>query len=339
LGILSSLYKNGLTIRSLLYRKGIKKTRKLPFKVISIGNLTLGGTGKTPAVIAVAREAKDRGLKPCILTRGYKGRAKGPCLADDKNKELFNTSQTGDETLLMVYSLKDVPVVRGTNRFLSGVYALGELGPESINMFILDDGFQHWSLYRDVDIILIDASNPFGNERLFPEGILREPIDSVRRADIVVITKSDMVNETAHDKIIQTIKQYNTDAPVYTAQHKPISLISALGKTRNVNSLSNHQVYAFAAIANPSYFTFMLQSLGADIKKYKKFRDHHFYSQRELNKIQREAQDMDIITTEKDLVKLKELKLPENIYALKIEFSIEDNYYDTLFRKIADSTP
>jgi tetraacyldisaccharide 4'-kinase len=325
------LYRAVLWGKRALYNIGITKTNRLPVKVVSIGNLTLGGTGKTPAVIAVALEAKKRGLKPCILTRGYKGKAKGPCIMDKDNEEFFNVSQAGDETVLMVQNLVDIPVVKGKNRFLAGGYALDEVGTYDIDTFILDDGFQHWGLYRDIDVLLIDASNPFGNGRLFPEGMLREPIKSMNRADIIVITKADMTSGETVTNIIQKIKRYNSKAPVYTACHKPVSLIDISGETRNLDVLSNNRLYTFAGIANTIYFQSILRSCGADIVKFKKFRDHYHYNQRDINNIRREAQGLDIITTEKDLIKLNGLDLPDNIYALKIEFSIDSEFYISIF--------
>jgi tetraacyldisaccharide 4'-kinase len=260
---------------------------------------------------------------------------RGPCLADKGNKELFNTYQAGDETVLLVNRLGNIPVVKGKNRFLAGVYALGELGPDIIDTFILDDGFQHWALRRDVDVLLIDATNPFGNHKLFPEGILREPMGSMKRADICVITKSDMENQDEKTRILQMIRQYNSETPVFMAYHKPVCLMQASGETSSLNTLDHKKIYVFAGIANPSYFTFMLKSLGADIVKFKKFRDHHQYSQHDIQKIQKEAEGLDILTTEKDLVKLREIEFPQNLYALKIIFSVENGFYDILFKKIS----
>jgi tetraacyldisaccharide 4'-kinase len=331
LGLFSGIYRLGLECREFLYESGIKKIRRLPANVISIGNITLGGTGKTPAVIALAQEAQKRGFKPCILTRGYKGKAAGPCLSSRDNKLFKNTAFAGDEAVLMSYRLRDVPIVKGRNRFLSGVYALGELGRESINVFILDDGFQHRSLYRDMDIVLIDATTPFGNEMLFPDGILREPLESLKRADIVVITKSDNAGQEIIHKIEDTIKQYNPDVLIYSARHKPVSLIYASGKSEDLDFLSNRKIYAFSAIANHKYFISLLKSLGASIIKSKAFRDHYNYSQRDINKIHKEAGDVDIVITEKDLMKLNELKLPEKISALRIDFSIDKGFYEHQF--------
>jgi len=324
-----------LSGREFLYKTGLIKTKKLPAKVISIGNITLGGTGKTPAVIALAQEVKNSGLKPCILTRGYKGKAKGPCLSSKNNKHFLKTHLVGDEAALMAYRLKDIPVVKGVNRFLSGVYALGELGPGAINVFILDDGFQHKALFRDIDILLVDATNPFGNERLFPEGILREPLDSMKRADIVVITKCDMVDEEPLNLIKHKIRQYNPNAHVYNARYEPASLIHVSGKTYNIESIYNRKVYVFSGIANPSYFQSILKVKGANIVKLKTFRDHHYYTRRDINKIIKEAQGADIITTEKDIIKLKDMELPDNIFALRIEFVVDKGFYEEVFSRIS----
>ena len=317
--------------RSLLYKKGIKRTNRLPAKVISIGNLTLGGTGKTPAVIAMAQHAKNLGFKPCVLTRGYKGKTKRPCFAAKDSKQLLSTYHAGDEAVLMAYRLKETPVVTGKNRFLAGIYALGELGINSINIFILDDGFQHRALYRDINILLIDASNPFGNGKLFPEGILREPLDSMKRADIIVITKTDMASKESLSATKLKIKQFNPHAPVYTASHVPTSLINTKGEAGNFDILHNRKVYAFAGIANPDYFKKILTLQGADILEFKTFRDHYHYSQRDINKILKEAGQLDIVTTEKDFVKLRELKLSDNIFALRIDFSVDDAFYNHIF--------
>lgn len=341
MGLLSAIYSAALSGRKLFYKTGFKKTKKLPAKVISIGNLTLGGTGKTPAVIAVAQEAKNQGFKPCILTRGYKGKAKGPCLItrnelNDRAKNSLPVTRHlsllfGDEPLLMAYRLEKIPVVKGKNRFLAGIYALGEFGSDAINMFILDDGFQHWGLYRDVDILLIDAANPFGNGKLFPEGILREPLNSIKRADTIVITKADIVSKELIQASIQRIKLYNPEASIYTASHKPTALVDASGESKSLDSLKNKRIYVFTGIADPSYFKALLKSKGADIIQFKTFRDHYNYKQRDINKMKKEASGLEIITTEKDLVKIKELKLPKNISALRIEFSIGEAFYDHIF--------
>lgn len=332
LGLLSAIYGTALKCRRFAYRISLKKPGKLPAKVICIGNLTLGGTGKTPAVISVAQEAKKRGFKPCILTRGYRGTAKSPCFVSKGKGPLLDAIQAGDEPVLMSSRLDGVPVIKGKNRFLSGMYALRELGSDAVNMFILDDGFQHWSLYRDIDVVLIDASNPFGNGKLFPEGILREPLSALSRADTVVITKTN----TSCSKSIKTIeieiKRHYSKTGLFTSVHKPALLINVSGELKDIESLNNATVYAFAGIANPSHFKAMLASNEANIEQFKAFKDHYIYKQYDIDRIVKDASGLRIITTEKDLMRLKDLKLPENLYTLRIDFSVDKEFYDIIFK-------
>jgi tetraacyldisaccharide 4'-kinase len=346
LGLLSVFYSVGLRCRKFMV-----KPKRLPSKVISVGNLTLGGTGKTPAVIAISEEAKKRGLQPCILTRGYRGKSKGPCFVKSKGKQADNgkliCADAGDEPALMAERLKDVPIIKCRDRYRGGLFALDNLKSElrkgvlryapTANLsfvFILDDGFQHWSLHRDIDILLIDATNPFGDEKLFPEGGLREPLSAIKRANIIALTKTDVVNKKIIASIIQKINKYNPEAPVYTSSHRAAAIVNASGESMSIDALKNKKVHAFAGIANPDYFRDVLISNGAEIARFKSFRDHHVYKQRDIDKIKSEAAGLDIITTEKDLVKLKELRLPDNMFALRIEFSIDDAFYDKLFNAL-----
>jgi tetraacyldisaccharide 4'-kinase len=335
LGPLSAVYRAILACRSFFYSH-ISKPGRLPARVISIGNLTLGGTGKTPAVIAVAKHAKRLGLDPVVLTRGYKGRVKGPAFVSRGGETLLGPEEAGDEACLMAEQLSGVPVIIGRKRFLAGKFALENLDPkideaEYHTVFILDDGFQHRALHRDTDVLLIDATNPFGNGRLFPEGRLREPLSAMKRADIIVITKSDMAGRISVESTVQKVRKHNPYAPVFTANHRPVSLVKPSGLPTPLDKLMGKDVYVFSGIANPSYFKAMLASKGAEVVRFKKFRDHHAYRQSDIDKIIRSAAGMDIITTEKDMVKLRGLDNTENILALKIEFSVEDGFYEKLF--------
>ena len=332
MGLLSSLYGTGLSWKRFF----CKNPKRLSGKVISIGNLTLGGTGKTPAVISAAQEARKRGYTPCILTRGYRGKAKDISFVSKGDGPLLGPLDAGDEAHLMAATLKGIPVVKGKNRYEAGLIALDLLkseigGPESSILFFLDDGFQHWKLHRDVDVLLIDGTNPFGSEKLFPEGILREPFSAMKRAHIIVITKADMAPEGAITSITHRIKQYNQEAPIFTAFHKPAGLVTLTGETRGLDGLRNKRIYAFAGIANPAYFQSTLISAGARTVEFRKFRDHHRYRQKDMDEIKADASGLDIVTTEKDLVKLKRLDIPENLSALKIDFSIDNEFYDYLF--------
>ncbi len=335
MGLFSAIYGLGLNCKKFINVE-LKKPSRLPSKVISIGNITLGGTGKTPAVINLAKEAIKRGYKPCILTRGYKGKAKDTCFISKGDGPILDTRQAGDEAWLMAEKLRGIPVVKGSDRFRAGIFALENDQLSIVNLqysklFILDDGFQHWKLHRDIDVVLIDATNPFGNRRLFPEGIMREPFDALERADIIVITKSDIAGKEAVSDISREIKKHNDKAPVFSASHKPSGTINAAGEINISNALRNKKIYAFSGIANPAYFQATLRSMGADIINFRKYRDHHFYSQKDMDKIRNDSMGLDIVTTEKDLVKLRDLQLPQRLSALRIEFSIDDGFYDYLF--------
>src|SRR4030066_541814 len=196
MNLIEGLYYIGYSIKKY---NDLKNQKKLPFKVISIGNITVGGTGKPPATMAIAEEAKRRGFVPVILTRGYKGKIKGPCFVSKGEGPLLSEEDAGDEPIIMAEKLKGVPIVKGENRYDAGILAIENLKSEISNLkseilFILDDGFQHWKLFRDKDLLLIDGTNPFGNKRLLPVGPLREPLRAIGRADIVVITKTDMLS-------------------------------------------------------------------------------------------------------------------------------------------------
>ncbi|MEK6527380.1 MAG: tetraacyldisaccharide 4'-kinase [Nitrospirota bacterium] len=334
MGLLSAIYSLIISGRRFIYSAGLKKTRALPKKVISAGNLTLGGTGKTPAVISLAKEAKKRGFKPCILTRGYKGKAKGPVFVTSGKEPVLSVYDAGDEPVLMARKLEDIPIVMGKCRYCAGLFALDNCAHESIDLFILDDGFQHWGVHRDIDMIFIDATNPFGNGKLFPEGILREPVIALGRAHVIVMTKTDAVSQEQLSAITGELKQSNAGAPIYLSAYSPVSLVNVSGEIKDIESLRNTEIYAFAGIANPSYFKTMLVSRGLKVVKFKEFRDHYIYKQNDIDIIAKEASGLTIITTEKDMVKLSNLKLPGNVFALGIEFSIDEEFYNYIFGRL-----
>ena len=334
-----------MTLFELLYFLGysIKKgyvamnQKRLPHQVISIGNITLGGTGKTPATIALAREAKQRGFRPCILTRGYKGKAEGPCFVSRGERPLLNADEAGDEAVMMAEKLEDIPVVKGKNRYEAGMFSLSSL-PSALqpDMFLLDDGFQHWALFRDKDIVLIDSSVPFGNRRMLPLGTLREPIKEIRRADIIVITKTDLnrnQHTTAHD-LIKELKTYNPDAPIFFADHKPSAFVTTTGESLPIQQAKGKRVFAFCGIGNPQSFRETLLSAGLQIKGFLAYRDHHRYSAGDMQSIKDNAERTEsewIVTTEKDIMRLRSFSMPENLVSLAIEFTVDEKFYDEVF--------
>ncbi|HLG29727.1 MAG TPA: tetraacyldisaccharide 4'-kinase, partial [Candidatus Brocadiales bacterium] len=276
------------------------------------GNITMGGTGKTPMVEFVARYLSEKGKKVAILSRGYAGvRSSMPCrhgVAEFgvRSKESF----VNDEYLVLSENLPDIPHLLGKNRVKSAATAIGEYGAECL---ILDDGFQHWKLERDLDIVVIDTLNPFDLERLIPQGALREPLRNLRRAHIFVLSHCDQCPQSSLDLIKQRLKQVNDNAPIVETSHYP-SLIESLYEHTILETswLNGKIVYAFCAVGNPESFKLTLEGLGSRVSKFTCFPDHHFYKQNELDGIIREAENLGaeaIITTQKDGVKIKGLPL------------------------------
>jgi tetraacyldisaccharide 4'-kinase len=318
----------------------LKHRQRLPHRVVSIGNITAGGTGKTPAAVALAEEAKRRGLYPVILTRGYRGRAKGPCFVTKGKGPLLSVDDAGDEALLMAERLDGVPVVKGRDRYEAGRYALAHIDHEGEVLFILDDGFQHWRLYRDKDIVLIDTLNPFGNRVLLPFGRLREPLGSLGRADIIVLSRSgrgeqDRQGRPCVDALVREIRSYNTKARIFQAEHMPVSCRLLSGDKRPPEWLFGKKVFGLSAIGNPLSFEKTVLSLGAQFLGRRMFRDHHRYSSSDVARVLKGAQKSGaewIVTTEKDIIKLRNLDLPDNILIIEITFSVEEGFYEEAFR-------
>jgi tetraacyldisaccharide 4'-kinase len=346
--LLEMLYYSGFAAKRFY---SLRNRRRLPFRVISIGNLTAGGTGKTPAAIAVAGEAGRRGYKPVILTRGYRGKAKGPCFVTKGEGPLLTVLEGGDEPLLMAEKTEGVPIVKGGDRYESGMFALRELGmpgereyttPDSHSgppfLFILDDGFQHFSLFRDKDIVLVDAANPFGNGLLLPLGRLREPAKALGRADIIVLTK--LANAPGdkgrrREDLIGAIRKHNPDAPVFLARHVPAYLGLVSGEKLPFSLVAGKRLFGFCALGSPDSFRATIQSLDAELSGFKAFRDHYRYTRADMAFIESAAEKSGaewIVTTEKDIIKLRNLDLPGNILIIGVEFSVEGNFYDEAFR-------
>lgn len=346
----------------------LKHQKRLPHKVISIGNITAGGTGKTPAVIAIADEAKKRGFYPVILTRGYKGKAKGPCIVKGSNElqvtsyELKNKKDSedsslvtrpssllyGDEPLLMSEILKDVLIVKCADRYEGGMFALNspdspihrftDFYPPQADkpiIFILDDGFQHWQLFRDKNILLIDAENPFDNRRLLPVGLLREPLKEIERADIIVLTKTGDIRQAMIEDIVGEIKSYNSKAEVFLSMHKPSEFVKLSGETMPIEWAKDKNFFAFCGIGSTESFKKTVLSAGCSLKGIKKYSDHYTYKQEDIEDIIKEAKASNavwIVTTEKDMVRLRGLRLPENLVALTIRLAIDEKVYAKVFK-------
>jgi tetraacyldisaccharide 4'-kinase len=347
------LYFLGYAVKK---RYALKNQKRLPHRVISIGNITLGGTGKTPAAMALARKAVMMGLQPCILTRGYKGKAEGPCFVSRGEGPLIDAYQAGDEAMLMAETLPGVPIVKGKNRYEAGMFAIAKLrspvpGLQSQFLFILDDGFQHWALHRDKDILLIDGTNPFGNRKLFPFGPLREPLAAMERADIMVITnispsqpsplREESKEEGVHSReasvrsLTEEIRKYASATPLYFAKHRPTALVTTSGNTFALSDMKHKKIFGFCGIGNPDSFKKTLLSLNAELKGRMIFRDHYQYRMSDFLRITDNANKCGadwIVTTEKDIMRLKGFILPDNLLALRIEFHVDEKFYEEVFQ-------
>lgn len=311
----------------------LRRQRTLPRKVISIGNITVGGTGKTPAVIALAEEAKKRDYFPVILTRGYKGSIKGPCFVNEGGRPLLTPDEAGDEAFLMAQRLTAVSVIKSPDRYEGGKLALNTFKNHERMIFILDDGYQHLSLFRDIDILLIDGMNPFGNRRLLPVGRLREPLREMKRADIIVITRTSVMPEL----LLKEIRNYNDKAPIFLSDNSPSFFKTMNGNIIPLKELSGKRVVAFCGLGNPESFKKSLIDLNIDLKDFIVYRDHHRFTPHDMKRIEKTALRYEadwIIATEKDIIKIKNFDLIPNLICLSIEFKVEDNFFEEVFRRL-----
>ena len=300
--VISVFYGLVINIHELLYDNDIMKSHKVGIPVISVGNITLGGTGKTPFVIMLARLLAGKKKKVSVLIRGY---------GEDEWKLLHD--KLGES---------GIKIYVGRDRVKNAEIA----EKEGADIIILDDGFQHRRLKRDYNIALVDSSNPFGNGSIFPRGVLREPIKSLKRANFIVLTKADKGVQNI-DNILKEVKKYSPNSKILQATHAPKGVLDITGKKKESLSLiKGKTVCLVSAICDSSYFRYVTENAGANIKKEFIFPDHHAYTDDDFNMIFDECLKSGIdtmLTTEKDAVKIAHLKLkPNNIRSLVLEVSI-----------------
>ena len=335
---LSFIYLAIVQVRLYLYRNRILKERQLGCLVISIGNLTVGGTGKTPVVEKFARALHRGGRKVAILSRGYKSidkrRKKGwlerlidqntldpPRVVSDGKNVLLDSATAGDEPYMLASNLRGVAVVVDKDRVKAGLHAIKEL---DVDTLLLDDGLQYLHLKHRLDIVLVDRQAPFGNEHLLPRGTLREPPRNIRRASYILITKC---NGESNDALIQRIRRFNRTAEIIECAHRPLYLQHVYRDERlPLDYLQDLYIASLCGIAAPESFESGLRSLGAKIELSRHFADHHRYSENELRTFLQRCVKRDvhaIITTEKDAVRLPKIDpLPVPIYYLRVEIEI-----------------
>lgn len=355
---LSGIFRGIVQGRIALYRRGWKPQQFLGVQVISIGNLTVGGTGKTPVVELLARSLRDRGRKVGILSRGYKSKklarhqqwagADGRSVPGDKMPKVVSTGSAllldskfaGDEPFMLAKNLDGVAVVVDKDRVKGALFAIKELGVETL---LLDDGMQYLDLAHSIDVVLLDSRSPFGTEALLPRGTLREPPRNVRRASCVMITKCD---GSSNADLIARIRKYNSAADIIECAHGPIHLENLYTREREpLEFLEGKWVGAISAIAVPENFERSLVELGAKVEIKTRFSDHHRFNRRDVDRFMQRCVERDmqlIVTTEKDAVRFPrptEINVP--IYFLRIEVQIltGQEAWDKLVGRICSPPP
>jgi tetraacyldisaccharide 4'-kinase len=319
---LGRIYGKIIDKRNELYEKGSLRSVALGVKTISVGNITVGGTGKTPLVARLAEILAERGENVCIISRGYKREnEKERVLVSDRVSILADARQAGDEPLELAEKLLGKAfVVADANRSAAGLWAKEKFG---ITVFVLDDAFQHLKVKRDLDIVTVDATNPFGNGQTLPAGILREPLENLRRADLFVITRANLVEDCVELK--NRIRQYNKAAPIITSQNKTADLIEL--KTKDKGQRTQDKFFAFCALGNPDNFFDQMSRENFTLAGTERFPDHHFYTPSDIEKLERKAKDLNagaLLTTAKDAVKLKDLDPTLPVYIARTELVFDD---------------
>jgi tetraacyldisaccharide 4'-kinase len=300
-------YGLAIRYRNRRYDRGREKIHKAAVPVISVGNLTLGGTGKTPMVKWIARWLRNRDLRVALISRGY-------------------GSQIGsrnDEALELEHALPDVPHLQNPDRVAMAQIAIEEFATQVI---LLDDGFQHRRLARDLDIVLLDATQPFGFGHLIPRGTLREPVSSLGRAHVVCLSRADQIDAAHRDEIRQRMAQIAPQAALCEAAHAPLHLLTADGASEPLEQLHGKRVAAFCGIGNPGAFRRTLESLGCEVVAWREFPDHYSFTSEDIKSLSNWANAQTIDTalcTHKDLVKLQLNQLGDRpLRAIVVEMAI-----------------
>lgn len=340
---ISLLYLRIVTLRIRLFRSNILQGHQLGCPVVSIGNLTVGGTGKTPVVEKLARDLSIRGRRIAILSRGYKSVRKKGALAQSSPVRvvseggaiLLDSKNAGDEPFMLAKNLRGVAVVVDKDRVGCGRHAVEKLG---CDLLILDDGLQYLKLHRRFDIVLIDREAPFGNEYLLPRGTLREPPAHLRRATHILITKCDGSDIS---ELHGRIRLYNKTAPIIECRHRPLELQDmASGKTFPLSDLQGLKAASLSAIASPESFEQGLRRLGVDLELTQSFADHHRYSKREIDRFLKRCARRGIscvLTTEKDAVRMPRLfnqEIPIRYLRIEIEIVKGQEHWDRMLEQL-----
>ena len=349
--VFSLIYEQLVNLKLTMYRWGWAKKERLGCYVISLGNVTVGGTGKTPTAQHLAREISDMGYRVAILNRGYRAKWRGEVgIVSDGHTLKMDAETAGDEAFMLAKHLPNVPVLIGAQRAVTGRYAIEHFGAE---VAILDDGYQHWQLERDMDILLVDAVNVFGNGYLLPRGTLREPLSHIDRADVCLMTKVDQAAPGAIAHIWETFRSYNQDGLILESIHQPRQFVRlsdwyediAAGGVP-VTEMEGKKVLAVSAIGNPASFEQTLADLGIEMVESMRYPDHHDYGERDMAEVLYRAETLGVeasVITEKDAWKVPgdvvraKWRIP--MYVISVEVTLQkgrEEFFQELKRQLAE---
>jgi len=335
LAVTEPFYSRATAARNTLFDLGVRKSHRLPRPVISIGNITTGGTGKTPMVRWLAACLREQGRQVAILSRGYK--AADGALGDE---------QVMLDRMLNGPGMSPIVIKANPSRIASANQVLRE--HPVADVFILDDGFQHRAVARDLDIVLLNAAEPFGFGHVLPRGLLREPLRGLARAGAIVVTHCEQVAVSAVDEIEKIVRRYNASSPVYRASHVPIGLRSATVSSAAppdhlIDELRNTPFFAFAGIGSPRSFDAQLQGMGSSYVGHRWLGDHHSYAVADLNELQKEAKAAgaaSLVTTEKDWAKVEQLAaagMTQPIWRLDVAIQFRADHEAGLLGRVKDA--
>ncbi len=335
----SQVYGVVALARARLYQRGSLKQHRLSRPVISVGNLSVGGTGKTPLVALMARMMLRRGLRPSILTRGYRRRSPERLVAlSPASSRQTDPRVSGDEAALLASALPEIPIVISRDRYQAGQFAEEKF---QVDVHLLDDGFQHLRLARTLDIVALDATQALLDQRLLPAGRLREPLSALRRADLMVLTRTELADSSG---IEETIRHVRPDAPVFHSQVSLVSLVDAFnGASVPAEALAGRRVFAFCGIGNPRAFFQDLERWGFKLSGTRTFHDHHVYGAADSSALidgARRAGAEALVTTEKDLMNFHSpwgAEIPRYACAIQLEMRESEAFERAVLSRLSES--
>jgi tetraacyldisaccharide 4'-kinase len=300
----------------------------LDVPVVSVGNVTVGGTGKTPLALYIAKYYQDNGFVPAVVTRGYRKQGRALAVVSDGEHAILPPWRAGDEAYFLATSLPGIPVVVGPNRVTAAYVAMGKFSPDVI---VMDDAFQHLRVDRNLDIVLVDAANPFGNERALPRGTLREPPSHVSRAGLIVLTRVDQAPSLS--AVRERVRSLNAEAPIVETMHVPVAVWRHPTRSPlEISDLKGARVVAVSSIGNPAAFEATLVAQGASVLGHLRFPNHARYRRRLLAQIDQAAREYQcdaVVTTEKDMVRLPPtlgLVCPIWVVSVRLQIVEGENY-------------